>query len=150
MLKKVIARKIYNSRKEETIAVTAETESGSVEASAPSGKSKGKNEVQDFSDKGIDFSVTLVNALGKKLIDENYKSVNYRYGENAEPHEFTYKPVKQRTAVEILKACACYSYQTCEHPEWKESEAYVIVQVLKARAINKLPGYAEADWEIMT
>ncbi len=64
------ARKILNSRKEETIAVIAETKTKKVEASAPSGKSKGKHEVRAFSSRGIDFSVSFVNALGKKLVQE--------------------------------------------------------------------------------
>ncbi len=64
------ARKILNSRKEETIAVIAEVKGRKVESSAPSGKSKGKSEVRSFSSRGIDFSISFINALGKKLVDE--------------------------------------------------------------------------------
>ncbi len=69
------ARKILNSRKEETIAVVAEVKGikGKIETSAPSGKSKGQCEVRAFSNKGIDFSITFLNALGKKLVDEKIK-----------------------------------------------------------------------------
>ena len=69
------ARKILNSRKEETIAVVAEVQGvkGKTEASAPSGKSKGQCEVRAFSNKGIDFSITFLNALGKKLVNEKIK-----------------------------------------------------------------------------
>jgi len=64
------ARKILNSRKEETIAVVAEAEGKKVEASAPSGKSRGKHEIRAFSSRGIDFSISFINALGKKLVEE--------------------------------------------------------------------------------
>jgi len=65
-----VARKIYNSRKEATIEVIAESHDKKVMASAPSGKSKGKYEVQDFSVRGIDFSISFLNVFGKRLINE--------------------------------------------------------------------------------
>ncbi len=80
ILTKVLAKKILNSRKEETISVIAESKKISkaigTEASAPSGKSKGKYEVKDFSSRGIDFSINFINVLGKKLIKEkiNFQS----------------------------------------------------------------------------
>ena len=66
-LKELKARKIANSRGEETIEVIAETKNGKVFASSPSGRSRGKNEAEPFSFKGIDFSVSFANAIGKKL-----------------------------------------------------------------------------------
>ncbi len=50
--------------------------------------------------------------------------------------------------VEIIKACDCYDYQSCETPDWKDTEAYAIMQMLRKRAIYSLPGYEEAAWEI--
>lgn len=69
------ASKIYNSRGEEAISVALDTKNGRVLASAPSGKSRGKNEALPFSarygpnasEKGIDFSVSFANAMGKRL-----------------------------------------------------------------------------------
>jgi len=69
-LTNVVARKILNSRKEATIAVIAESQNLKAEASAPNGKSKGKYEVKDFSTRGIDFSISFVNVLGKKLVND--------------------------------------------------------------------------------
>lgn len=90
-----------------------------------------------------------VSELGQKLLDENYKSVNYRYNDNEIPDKYVYKvPSRTYTPVEILKACACLNYQSCEHPEWEESEAYAILETIKSDAINALPGYEEANWEI--
>lgn len=69
-LTNIFASKILNSRKEETISVVAEAGSIKAEASAPSGKSKGKHEVMDFSAKGIDFSVLFINTIGRRIINE--------------------------------------------------------------------------------
>lgn len=63
----VKARKIQNSRGESTLAVVVETRDGKFEASAPGGVSRGKNEAEPFSIKGVDFSINFVNVLGKKI-----------------------------------------------------------------------------------
>ena len=70
LINNIKARKELNSRKEETIAVTIETTQGKFEAIAPSGKSRGKNEAEPFSKKGINFSIDFVNVLGKKIIHD--------------------------------------------------------------------------------
>lgn len=87
--------------------------------------------------------------VGQKLLDENYRSVNYRYGESEKAPDFqsTY-PTRRYSSVEIVKLCDCYRYQTCETPDWKDTEAYAIMQMLHERAISNLPGYREADWAI--
>ena len=64
----VRARKIQNSRGENTLAVVVETKDGKFEASAPGGVSRGRNEAEPFSVKGVDFSINFVNVLGKKII----------------------------------------------------------------------------------
>jgi len=70
IIESVRASKIHNSRGEETISVALDTKAGRVLASAPSGKSRGKNEAVPFSEKGIDFSISFANAMGKKLAAE--------------------------------------------------------------------------------
>ena len=88
-------------------------------------------------------------AIGDLLVAENYKSVNYRYGETDEPHKYTYHfmltPANQ-TPVVILKLCANYEYQACEHPEWEASKAHDIIKRIEAKAIRELPGYDDAPW----
>lgn len=85
--------------------------------------------------------------LAQILLDENYKSVNYRYNRNdSETIEFHFTPVL--TPVEILKACECFDYQACETNDYKESAAYRIIDWIKGSAIGKLPGYESAAWEI--
>ncbi|MCX8194225.1 MAG: hypothetical protein N3G19_02580 [Candidatus Pacearchaeota archaeon] len=64
----LVARKIYNSRKEATIEVTAACGNKRATASAPSGASKGKYEVRDVSARGIDFSISFLNVFGRQLV----------------------------------------------------------------------------------
>lgn len=99
-----------------------------------------------------------INAVGQMLLDECVKSVCYRYDDSemtnlpgridAEwllpfEYHFTYK---RPTPVEALKLIDCYAYQSCEHPEWKESEAKSFCDALRSNTIGGLPGYEDAPW----
>ncbi|MEM2958079.1 MAG: hypothetical protein QW261_07310, partial [Candidatus Jordarchaeaceae archaeon] len=66
----ISARKILNSKGKETISVIVKSQGRIFETSAPEGTSKGKHEVSALSEKGIDFSISLVNALGKKIVQD--------------------------------------------------------------------------------
>lgn len=85
-------------------------------------------------------------AIGQKLLDENYRSVNYRYGEEDEAPKFKMILDRQWEPVELIKLCDCYIYQTCETPDFRETEAWAIVQALREFAIGSLPGMDEAPW----
>ena len=68
-LEKIKARKVYNSRGEETIEVDVWVEGGFGRAAAPAGKSKGGKEVMYYPEGGVDESVKLINGkLAEKLI----------------------------------------------------------------------------------
>jgi hypothetical protein len=95
--------------------------------------------------------------LANELAAENAKSVNYRYpGDQVEPFEFTERSVLKfarmdlaQNPVVILKAISCLKYQSCEHPTWKESQAYLALAHMQSAAIRMLPGYNEAEgWSI--
>ena len=89
--------------------------------------------------------------VGQILVDENYRSVNYRYQETEQPYTYEYKPNPMRVwkPVEIIKACNCYDYQACETEGYKNSEAHDIVHRIRELAILLLPGYDEAKtWDI--
>ncbi|MFC1686244.1 enolase C-terminal domain-like protein [Nanoarchaeota archaeon] len=62
------AEKTLNSRGEETILIIAEAKKGKVFAAAPSGSSKGVHEAPRFSSKGIGFSISFINLIGKRLV----------------------------------------------------------------------------------
>jgi hypothetical protein len=112
--------------------------------------------------------------IGKILLRENAESMAYRYnmkdldndadggtrsieylGYLALADEYKYsindngKPWRVLPAVAILKAIDSYEYQSCEHPEWKESEARHFCDALRHSLIERLPGYEQAEtWSI--
>lgn len=86
--------------------------------------------------------------LGQILLNENYRSVNFRYSKNDSPHEFQPKAIQQYKPVEILSLIAGYEYQACETDDWRETEAFAIVDALKHRAIKRLDGYEKDPWSI--
>jgi hypothetical protein len=95
-------------------------------------------------------TISLLNAdeIGQKLLDENVRSVNYRYRETDAAERYTFKHVMPLPAVNIIKACHCLDYQSCETPDWQETEAFAILQAIKEAATYKLPGYDAAPWGI--
>lgn len=96
--------------------------------------------------------------LGALLWRENLASVSYRYrGEQEESlpgpgndgprngytHALSINTIKP---IDVLKALDCYEYQSCEHPEWNDSEAKAVCTALRHAAISNLPGYDAAPW----
>lgn len=97
--------------------------------------------------------------VANMLWQENIKSVSHRYPNESsatlpgpiggsfviEPHHI--KPYRVRVeVVQVLKACHCYAYQSCEHDGWKTSDAKAFIDALESQAVRKLPGYDEAEW----
>jgi len=90
-------------------------------------------------------------AVGRMLWMENHVSVAYRYGKQmdvtiGEPYRFERQ--RKTDPVVVLKAIACYEYQSCEDPEWETSQAKAFCNALRSVAISNLPGYDAAPWEI--
>jgi hypothetical protein len=96
------------------------------------------------------------------LLDENVKSVNYRYegspltdlpgridAEWVVPfvfHFVTHIP----KAMETIKMVNSLAYQSCEHTEWESSNAKAFCDALIHVKIGELPGYDDAkgwEWE---
>ena len=97
--------------------------------------------------------------VGAMLAAENRRSVDHRYNEDELEDFYTftrYPGSGKRGSVgrpgfaptQVLKAISCYEYQSCEHSGWEESEAHDFCRALRHAAINALPGYEEAVWEI--
>ena len=86
---------------------------------------------------------------GALLTAENRRSVNHRYDEDEieDPYEFT-RYAGTFSPVAILKAISCYEYQSCEHPEWKTSEAKSFCDALRTHMIHSLAGWDKAAWEV--
>ena len=113
-----------------------------------------------FENQSHDARVEL-DRLGQLLIDENVKSVEYRYQDSELTNlpgpdnsgwliPYSYSPFRggTPTPVEGLKLVNCYEYQACEHPGWEASEAHRFTQALTHNLISALPGYDNAQgWE---
>ena len=106
-----------------------------------------------------DVNELTANALGLMLWNECRASVRARYpGErdSALPgpvldgprcgyaHEFGWS--LRIDPVQVLKAVACYEYQSCEHAAWVTSAAFAFCDALRCHAIRCLPGYDDAAW----
>lgn len=77
----------------------------------------------------------------RELTKQNLKSLNARYGEN----ELTGKEEEKYIAkakelslgyakvdmFDLYKMVQCYMYQSCEHEEWRETDAYFICESIK-------------------
>lgn len=97
-------------------------------------------------------TLTIENAdtVGAMLLAENQRCANYFYGTDCleEVYQFnvlagTPDPVK------ILKAIDCYRGAAgAYNPRWHRSEAKEFCDALQVLCIRRLPGYAEAPWEI--
>lgn len=94
-------------------------------------------------------SIEAEQQAGQMLWDENVKSVRYRYPKHTVDRE-VYPVDTPRfpgfDPVQVIKACECYAYQSCEPPEWEESDAYAFVEGLKRDVCDRLPGYDKAAW----
>jgi hypothetical protein len=98
------------------------------------------------------LTTETADSVGAMLLRENHESVNFRYDEKpkitiGDPYRFK-QPMKAIEPVQVLKAIACYEYQSCEHPGWEVSEAKEFCEALRIHAINSLPGYDDAAWGI--
>lgn len=63
------------------------------------------------------------NAVGQRLVDQNWASVNYRYGESNEPEPYEYNDIDV-TEGDILGCIQCYNYQACETDDYYEGDIY--------------------------
>ena len=84
--------------------------------------------------------------IAQVLLDENQRSVNYRYRETDAAPAYTYRLYSGiMKPVQILKAANCLEYQSCETDDWDKSEAKQILEAIVAHAIRSLPGYEDAE-----
>lgn len=113
----------------------------------------------------VDITSDNANEVGKILLQENTRSVLYRYpndtedtapgreGESVANYEWNYfcgltERLPQHKLVGlILTACSCFDYQACETNDYEQSTAYQIIDAIRTEAIRMVPKY-DAPWEI--
>ena len=98
--------------------------------------------------------------VGQLLLDQNYRSVNYRYKEDDKPHKFEFErkgvaleiggtPVlysadEMYTDSQVYGCVSCWKYQSCEDPNHESSWAWKYVRDLEYKLIEK--AYPDAPW----
>lgn len=88
-------------------------------------------------------------ALASKLYRANVQSVNRRYGERTRSTGFKYKlvDISQLNAADIVKACDCLEYQSCERKEWERSQARKALLAIRDAAVARLTSQSRM-WEL--
>jgi hypothetical protein len=95
--------------------------------------------------------------VGAILLDQNRKSVNYRYSEDEIEQVYVYRKPAARdrwgdvtwSLVDAAKALASYRYQSCETNDWEQTTAYRIATRIAEHYLSLMPGYEESDgWSI--
>lgn len=83
-------------------------------------------------------------AAGQMLWAENNRSVNYRYSERKRhPHYTLHTTEAPLDVYAVLQAISCYSYQSCERPDWTDSKAHKLVEALREAILTARPELAE-------
>lgn len=89
------------------------------------------------------ISINMLNAdsIAAELYSENVRSVNTRYGERTKRKGFVFSraPSALRlSAKDIVRACDCLDYQSCETDDWTRTKAHAALTAIREAAINQL------------
>ncbi len=84
--------------------------------------------------------------IGQIIVDANYRAVNARYKEDDKSHKYNFHLCDKVSALQCIKAIQCVQYQLAETDDYRETEAYLILDNIKNSAICKLPGYDACTW----
>lgn len=79
----------------------------------------------------------LRNGIGQSLLEQNYKSVNYRYSEETKIPKYKYENVEINEGI-LLGCINCYVYQACETEDFFESDLYKSLLRLKEKMLERM------------
>ncbi len=92
-----------------------------------------------------------IDRIGHILHAENVRSVNHRYRQDDRPDDYRFEEhgaalALQGTALaaQLVKAVDCLDYQSCETNDWEQSDAWRILQDIRARIWKTVPGFVAA------
>jgi hypothetical protein len=96
------------------------------------------------------------NALGRMLWAENVRSLRFRYPTQRDEHRAFDREVLAYAFTEyrgvrpgpIGHLAEFYTYQACEHPDWRASDAFFALCELRAELVKRLPGAEDAPWGV--
>ena len=95
------------------------------------------------------------NETANLLYQENIRSVKHRYprvpddqlpGPIDRPAHITVKSedrLKTVAAMKVLRLCDELEYQSCETPDYYQTEAFMALHLIRKAAVRNLPGYAD-------
>lgn len=90
--------------------------------------------------------------LAQILLNENYRSVNFRYNNKSQPHQVQFHLTLSVTAPATVKYCECYDYQACETDNYEDTDAAKIIKHIKYEALRQalemIPEYKNARWAL--
>lgn len=97
-----------------------------------------------------ELTIESAGTVGQIIVEANARSVDYRYREDTNVRAYAYRRPRtvDREPVEIIKACRCVAYQSCEVDDWPRSEAHAILEAITDMAVSRLPGMDDAAWDI--
>ena len=75
--------------------------------------------------------------IGQLLLNQNYKSVNYRYNEDEKAPDFKYEDVEINEGI-LFGCIKCYEYQACETKDYFKSYIHVSLNRLKNAMLKKM------------
>lgn len=96
----------------------------------------------------IEASPEYANEIGQMLVDENVRSLRFRYsditedelgGDWVENYEYT-DPVYRASIPELSHAIRCYNYQACEHEDYDTSDAKWFVDAFTLFLLEAVKG----------
>jgi len=108
------------------------------------------------------YDSSNADALGEILTRANVASVSYRYPNDspedlpgrvdlewASPYVYPLYDSMRWPKPDpgyVFAMLSCYEYQTCERPDWSESQAYAICDAIRRAWCKRVPGYDVAGW----
>lgn len=132
IIEDVIARKIFNNRGEETLEVDIITANGFGRASAPAGKSRGKNEVVYYPQGGVDVAMKKID----ELIGPELAGLNSDFQEEIDT---TLHEIDGTTNFKGIGGNTAYAISLANAEAAANSHGMLLFQFLGGNAANALP-----------
>lgn len=132
IIEDIIARKVFNSRGEETIEVDIVTTSGFGRASAPAGKSRGKAEVVYYPQGGVDQAIKKV----EELVAPEIVGLNADFQEEIDK---TLHEIDGSKDFKIIGGNTAFAISLANAEAAANSSGSLLFQYLGGRLANELP-----------
>lgn len=99
----------------------------------------------------IEDNLEIINEIGQELVNENCRSVNYRYKRDDTPYKYNFSLIpfaKKLKPIAVIKLIDCLEYQSCETKDYYKTDAFLILYHTRRAITQKFTGYDKAEWSI--